>query len=194
MSITLVEHYLGNWKVTKLPPVSFLRECFIYHPKTGNLTWNVDRPVAHFGNNRGHAVYLSRYAGHEVGREGQGYRQVMLCGVNYLVHRLIWKLMTSKDPGKLQVDHRDLNGLNNAWKNLRLASHSQNRLNSSTPRNNTSGAKNVFPTGGKHHKWKVLLRLNGRLETIGRFCEKSEAIAAATKARKKYHHEFANHG
>lgn len=57
------------------------------------------------------------------------------------MHRQILGLPNGRYP---EVDHRDLNGLNNQRGNLRLATHSLNRANRRKQRNNTSGFKGVF--------------------------------------------------
>ena len=62
---------------------------------------------------------------------------------NYKVHQIIWVYMTGKWPDKL-IDHEDLNGENNKWYNLRLATQSQNMMNVGLRATNTTGVKRGF--------------------------------------------------
>lgn len=41
--------------------------------------------------------------------DSAGHMQSRIDGVLYLAHRIIWKMMTGKDPDRL-VDHRDRKG------------------------------------------------------------------------------------
>jgi hypothetical protein len=47
-------------------------------------------------------------------------------------------------PRCIEVDHKDLDGHNNRWANLRLATHSQNMGNQKKRATNTSGHKGVY--------------------------------------------------
>lgn len=48
----------------------------------------------------------------------------------YYVSRVIWKLVTGKDPGNKEIDHDDRNYCNDKWKNLKLVTRRQNLANS----------------------------------------------------------------
>ena len=51
-------------------------------------------------------------------------------GAVYYEHRLAWVYMKGDDQPMPRIDHRDLDGTNNAWDNLRAATGSQNMANS----------------------------------------------------------------
>lgn len=78
---------------------------------------------------------------------------------------------------RLEIDHADLNGLNNTRANLRTATHSQNMANRRKPSNNTSGFKGVRwrPARGK---WEAYIQMAGRYIYLGRFRAAREAADA----------------
>lgn len=94
------------------------------------------------------------------------------------MHRLIL-------PGVKMVDHINRNGLDNQRKNLRSATRSQNRANSITPVNNTSGYKGVvaMPSG----RWKA--QITG--DSLGTYATKEEAALAYNGAARERYGEFA---
>lgn len=94
-----------------------LREQLHYDPLTGWLMWKVAKP----------RVYPGKRAGNI---NGHGYRSIEVCGFKFIEHRLIWWWMTGKDPGNKYVDHKNRKTADNRWKNLRLATHGQNYVNS----------------------------------------------------------------
>lgn len=83
---------------------------------------------------------------------GNGYRIICLDGEDYTEHRLKWKAFYGCDPE--QLDHKDMNKLNNSISNLREVNSQQNNRNKKIFRNNTSGCKGVTRYG---EKWKVVL-------------------------------------
>jgi hypothetical protein len=89
-----------------------------------------------------------------------------------------------------QIDHRDLNTLNNQRENLRVATHSQNKANTSLNVTNTSGIKGVSwdSTAGK---WRAQIKVNQVKINLGRFTNILEAKAAYNIAAFKYFGEFA---
>ena len=71
-----------------------------------------------------------------------GYIQVQVDGVRYMAHRIVFKMVSGNDPGKLQIDHIDRNKKNNSPSNLRLATNAQNKQNTvSANRNSKSGIR-----------------------------------------------------
>lgn len=67
------------------------------------------------------------------------------------MHRLVAE-RHGLDIQGVDIDHVDGNGLNNQSANLRVASRSQNNVNSVKPCNNTSGFKGVYPHS-RANKW-----------------------------------------
>lgn len=176
-------------RAISLPAHSYLKECFLYDKKSGILTWNPNRPKEHFSTKRGHTTYLSRYAGNPAGRAGPEYFQLQLCGKNYQVHRIIWMLVTGEDPGDREIDHKNRDGFNNRWRNLRLATLKQNARNKAGY--GASGVKNVYPRSGG--RFQVMIRVDGKLKSLGYFNDIGEASRIATRARTGLHKQFANH-
>ena len=82
------------------------------------------------------------------------------------------------------VDHVDGNGLNNQRNNLRLATRSQNNVNSKRPKNNTSGFKGVYPHA-QVNKWCAQIGVAGRRLYLGYFDDPREAASAYNEAALK---------
>ena len=73
-----------------------------------------------------------------------GYRHVKLFGKTHQAHRIVWQLHNGQIPDGLQIDH--INGIkdDNRIENLRLATHSQQALNTKLRSDNTNGIKGVY--------------------------------------------------
>jgi len=94
-----------------------LQEQLSYNPNTGWLTWKV-------GRRRG----LRAGCPHSTKKQK---RIIQFNYQRYYEHRLIWFWMTKEFPPEpFFTDHKDRNSGNNRWSNLRLATGSQNLLNS----------------------------------------------------------------
>ncbi len=92
-------------------------------------------------------------------------------------------------PGGLQVDHADGNGLNNRRANLRLATHSQNRINSRLYANNKSGFRGVsaLPSG----KWEASAKQAGRKKFLGHYSDPAAAARAYDDFAREHYGPFA---
>lgn len=99
------------------------------------------------------------------------------------MHRLI-----TGAQDELDVDHRDVNGLNNRRANLRQASRSNNKANSRLSRRNTSGLKGVCRSGAK---WRAGIRKNGKHISLGYFDDPNDAHQAYVEAAHTLFGEFA---
>lgn len=102
-----------------------------------------------------------------------------------LLHRHI----LSVDNSKIEVDHRDGNGLNNCRSNLRVCSKSQNLMNASLSVDSASGYKGV--NWHKHvGKWCARIEFSGKRVSLGYFDDKELAAKAYDKAVVEYHGDF----
>ena len=162
----------------KLPSALVLRNLFAYDQKTGILTWKVDR-------------YPRKLIGNEAGwLDPHGRRCVEIDGVAYKVVRIIWKIMTGRDPNQ-EVDHINLIRNDDRWENLREASWSDNSRN----RNKRSDSANPYKGIRQDKRWgrwyaRIQIAGNKRFE-IGGFATPEEAHKAYCEAAQKYHGDFA---
>jgi hypothetical protein len=177
-------------RVTSLE--DFFRECLDYNPDTGDFRWK-SRPSNHFSSDTKARQANSCFTGTTAGSVGpQGYVSIKVSGILFRAHRIAWLLIYGEWP-KSFIDHVDGNPSNNRIGNLRLATPSQNSMNSRMRSDNRSGVKGVgFHLG----RWRVRVMLNGVQTFHGRFAkdQKHLAEAAAVAARLSLHSNFANHG
>ena len=110
----------------------YLKSILHYNPETGWFAWTG------IGNINGKRKKENR-AGYITLRNK--YRQIQLDGQAYLEHKLAFLYMKGWMPD--EIDHENLNGTDNRWKNLREATRSQNQGNTSIRKDNTLGYKGI---------------------------------------------------
>lgn len=117
-----------------------------------------------------------------------GYLQIRLFGKLYCAHKVAWLLMTGEWP-EFIVDHRNRDKTDNAWRNLRKATKSQNNCNNVAYKSSKTGVKGVFPhpSGG----YTSQISKEGSRVYLGYFKTLEEAAAAYAKAAHELHGEFA---
>ncbi len=153
----------------------FVRELFDYCPQTGDLVWK----IAHGPSNR-------IPAGTVAGSLSRGtHLTVRIGGKNYYCHRLIWLWMTGAWPVE-EIDHKNRDGCDNRWSNLRQARHGENQMNCGLRTDNTSGVKGVWWLQ-RQQRWEV--RIGRRY--VGKYKTFAPAKAAYQKASKDLYGEFA---
>lgn len=149
-----------------------------YDPESGLFTWKVAR---------------GRVAAGEVAgcMTDRGYILLRVYKKCIFAHRLAFIVMTGSLP-KNNVDHIDGKRTNNAWANLRNATHSENSRNMGIPRTNKSGVIGVFWNNSKR-KWTAKIKVCQKTKYLGDF----DDLDMATKARKSAEQESGfhkNHG
>jgi hypothetical protein len=107
------------------------------------------------------------------------------CGKNRYMHREILGVVDTK----IEVDHKDSNGLNNQKTNIRPANHRENQQHSTKQPNCSSRFKGVSLHRGK---WKVQIKPPNRPQIyIGMFDDEHIAASVYNAAAKRYFKEFA---
>lgn len=81
-----------------------------------------------------------------------------------------------------EVDHINLNRLDNRRANLRVCSHLVNCQNRAPQVNNTSGFAGVTWDKGRG-KWRAQIGVCGKMRNLGRYDTKAEAAAAYQRAK-----------
>jgi HNH endonuclease len=152
-----------------------LREVLHYDPGTGVFTWKVARPP--------HCVIGSR-AGTIT---KLGYRAVTVLGHRLLEHRLAWFYQTGTWP-KDQIDHRNCNGQDNRFANLREARQYDNIANRPAHRDSSTGLKGVHRNG---RRWSASILNCGKKHYLGTFDTPEEAHSAYAAVATKLCGEFA---
>ena len=173
-----------------LPDQSYLRECF--RCENGRLYWR-SRPRSHFETERAHKIFNTRYAQARAGSPmSNGYRAVALAGSKFLEHRVIYKLINGAFDEGMIVDHIDQDHTNNSIHNLRLCTPAMNHAN--RPGWSSRRLPKNVHWSKSEQKYKVSLRANGNRFNIGTYENLADAEAAAAKARRELHGQFAFHG
>ena len=150
-----------------------LMEVLVYEPDTGNFFWRVNRGKVRAGTRAATSA-------------GDGYLSTAIDYTDYRHHILAWIYVYGEYPEQ-QIDHVDGNRSNNAIRNLRLASQSENNQNQRRPRGtNRHGMLGVhFRKDTK--KWSAHIGVNGVQHSLGCFSTPEAASAAYIQAKKKYH-------
>ena len=166
-------------KMIILPKQKRIKELLHYLPDTGELIWKVNRGCKRAGSVAG-----------SIDRSN-GYVHVKIDCITYRAHRLIWVYMTGEPP-KEQIDHIDHNGLNNAWNNLREATHQENHMNESLRCTNIYKVVGINWNTGQR-KWHSQIGVDNKTMHLGYFKDFFEAVCARKSAELKYRFH-PNHG
>ena len=174
-------------KSKPLPSLDYLNQCFIPNFSDGYLIWNY-RPRSHFNSDRVWKIFNTRFNAKIAGSLSKdGYFKVTICGKDYKLSRLIWKMYNKKDldPNK-QIDHKDRNPINNSIYNLREISKQENDWNRSSAKNSTSKHVGVF-WKKERNKWESRIAVNKNQFYIGRYQSQQDAKNAYLIAKKYLH-------
>jgi hypothetical protein len=158
-----------------------LLELLTFEESSGNFIWKVARAKVRVGDIAGYVRRL------QLGQCRQEYLFIEVEGWTYPAHRLAWFYMTGLWP-ECQIDHKDLNGLNNRKDNLRPATRAQNKANNACYANNSLGVKGVSQRG---KRFIARIRVNKELVYLGRFDTAEAAHAAYVVAAEHHYGEYA---
>ena len=151
-----------------------LRELLSYDRETGVFLW-VKRT-----SNR---IRIGDPAGRD---NGNGYVRINLDGRSYYAHRLAWLYVHGVFPTDV-IDHRDGNGRNNAFDNLRAATQMQNGQNMlMSRRHGTSGYCGVSWSKQKG-RWEAHITVGYRKRNLGFYSSPEDAARAYLLAKQELH-------
>jgi hypothetical protein len=159
-----------------------------FYEKGGKLYWAISRGV----------IRKDSLAGCNKKR----YLRVVLDGKEYCVHRILYQIYhnLSEIPNGLQIDHIDMNRLNNNKENLRLDTNGQNQMNSMPHKNNKIGYKNIviYHTHygrNVHYQVKICVNKN-RYTKLFQYNDEGlkQTILHRDEKLQELHGEFANLG
>lgn len=111
--------------------------------------------------------------------------------INAKINGEWWKLHNYILNTRQLIDHIDRDGYNNQKSNLRLASKSQNAMNSKLRSDNSSGIKGISWSNEKR-KWHAYISVNKKRKFIGYFEDLKEASKSRIEEEIKQFKEFSN--
>jgi len=162
----------------KLPEKSYLLSRLKYDPETGKLYW--------LKFDRKNKSWNTKYSGKEAftANNGTGYRHGSIDNVNYLAHRIIYKIIYDDEPQ--EVDHINGDRSDNRIENLRYANKSTNQMNAKKRINCSSVYKGVH-FFKRDSNWAVMCNR----KHIGYFKTEIEAAMAYKQAAQKEFGDYA---
>ncbi len=167
----------------------YVRSLFEYDPETGVLTWK-ERPIESCKSKSAWMSVNARFAGKPAGAFHRGYLRMIIGGVSYYLHRVIWLLVHGEWPET--VDHIDGDKLNNRLVNLRSVSQRENMKNCRRSVRNTSGITGVSFRSADQ-TWIAYITQDGKRVHLGTFSAMDEAVSARKSAEKQFGYH-PNHG
>jgi hypothetical protein len=174
-----------------LPSQEMLCRLLRYEPETGLVFWR-HRSDDLFAAPWHASRWNNRHAGQRAFpcKQSAGYYQGGIFGKDYLLHRVIWKMVTGDEPDL--IDHDDRDRANNQWVNLKSTTHQGNSKNRGMSSANTSGYVGVTFIH-QRQKWRSNITLGGRNVHLGYF-DRIEHAVAARRAANLEHNFHPNHG
>jgi hypothetical protein len=142
----------------------YLKSILNYDPSTGKWIWKRFKAGVQYKT--------------EAGSKSRYYRKIVIDGTGYFCANLAWLYMTGTWPEK-EVDHKNRDGFDDRWENLRLATHIQNMTNRIQ-----KSKKNGLPVGVRRHgkRYEAFKTINNKYTYLGMFSSIEEAHSAYLKA------------
>jgi hypothetical protein len=168
-----------------MPPSWVLEriENLSYKPGTGYLIWSIPPNPRLPIDSRAGNVWTNPRTGNQCRRIC--FKHIRYGQKNIKEHHIAYYKMKGIWPSK-ELDHHNRDGTDNRWINLRLATPSQQTINSKRRKDNTSGQRGVH-WDSKNRKWRAVIGINGERIFCGNFITKKAAVTAYRKAQLQYH-------
>jgi hypothetical protein len=160
----------------KRPSIDRIREFIAYEPETGNLRW-----IKKYC----YKIVVGQIAGSV---KKHGYIALQIDGMRLYAHHVAWAWMTGEWP--TEVDHKDCNGLNNRWENLREATRQLNNANIRKYRGSLPKGVIMVNKNGRI-SYNARITVNGKQIHLGAHKTPELASIAYLEGAKKYYGEFA---
>lgn len=183
-----------------MPTPEVLWSKFDLDPSEGVLIWKPIPsivPAKKYTQDWHANMWNGRYAGKPVIKKrtrrggSRASIQVMVGGIYYFAHRIIWVMCNGRIPDGPLIDHINRDPWDNRIENLRLATHSQNRANMNQNTNTLSGLRGVT-LGGCKNRWVARICVDGVTMNLGTYDRPEEAYARYCEVAKGLHGEFFN--
>jgi HNH endonuclease/AP2 domain len=151
-----------------------LRLLFTYDPATGLFSRAIKTSAQ---------SYVGEIAGYT---RPDGYVTIEIRGRKYGAHRLAWIYTYGAIPEGIEIDHKNLNHSDNRLENLRLATESQNKINS--PRPLVNGYRGIY---WHRNGWVARIKKDGKHFHLGKFDDPADGARAYDAKAREIHGEFA---
>lgn len=161
---------------------------FAYDPETGIVTCKPR--YFHESLTPRQKQWNTRFLNKAIGYiSDNGYVRIGMPNGRFVyAHQVAFAVMTGSIPE--EIDHKDVNPLNNTWLNLREALHSENVKNSFKRVRNKSGLKGVS-WSKRNSSWRMDIKANGE-KHFSHHETKELAYSAYCEMSEKLHKDFGN--
>ena len=153
--------------------IALMRQRFYYEPELGQLFYR--------HNNR-----CGLRKGDRAGsNHGDGHRRLEVNGEQFYEHRVIYAMVTGRDPGLNEIDHfNQVKGDNNFY-NLELVTRDQHRKRNPRRKDNKTGVTGVHLNKSKKSPYRVTVGGNyyGCFSTL----EEATTVAEGVYSNSDYH-------
>ena len=136
-----------------------------------------------FTSSRGHRIPRRETTG---SFNGGGYLRVEVAGKSHRVHRLVARAYLPTYNEDLEVDHIDGDKGNNHLRNLRMATHAENRRAYQNPHGAVQYRGVSIDKNNKTNPYIAKIQVNGKQRYIGSFPTEEAAAHAYNAAAIKY--------
>ena len=160
----------------RLPPIEYLKKRYEIDPLTGIGKYKINIP-----NN---GIKIGDLVKGQLKKANIGrYKYVSINGEGYAWHRICFAIYHGVDPFPLDVDHQNLNKLDNSKENLLKITTAKNNENKQIYKNNKLGVKGIYKT--QEGRFRAAIYKDSKEINCGTFTTVEEAIQAQNQKKLK---------